>query len=136
MYKETKLEELALKKLEQRRYELQLSPQDPLPKKVFIEALSGGGILYQYGVRYRRAKNDTETYGAKLDEFISLVADLGNFGIFPTAEERRKILHPPFESFGSVASTNLVRVDFVNRQRIDRQPIHSEISASVSAIPA
>ncbi|MDO8266105.1 MAG: hypothetical protein Q7T41_04155 [Candidatus Saccharibacteria bacterium] len=105
--KERKLEEIALERLEARRFQLRLKPSDILPKNVFIEALSSGHILYQHGVRYRRARNDPEMYDTELENFLNRIADLGNFGICPTAKERREILHPPFESFTALKNTEV-----------------------------
>lgn len=134
--KEPKLEETALERLEARRFQLRLKSSDTLPKNVFIEALSSGYILYQHGVRYRRAGNDPETYDTELENFIRLIADLGNFGICPTAVERSAILHPPFESFGAAPNNVEVHVNTVTREPTDSPPFPQETLALAELISA
>jgi len=133
--KERTLEEIALEKLNARRRELRLKLSEPLTKKVFIETLNSGSILNQYGVRYRRLKNDANNYDQELEKFISSIADLGNFGIFPTADERREILHPPFESFSAAAESAEPIVDDIENQTVEvEEPLADTIKTTGSGV--
>ena len=99
----SQLESSALHKLRIRKHELGLSHSEPLSKAVFTEALNSSGILYRHGVLARRLGIDKSREADLIEEFVQRVADLGNLGVFATYDERRLILHPPFESFAQNA---------------------------------
>lgn len=99
----SELESNALHKLRIRKHELGLSHSEPLSKAVFTEVLNSGGILYRHGVLARRLGIDQSREAVLIEEFVQRVADLGNLGVYATYDERRLILHPPFESFAQNA---------------------------------
>ena len=113
------------------------SDDAPLTADIFTEILSGSGFFNTHGVMTRRM--GVIGLEAEKERLASSVRNIGitaNSGSWPTLDEIRDILHPPFDSFGAVAvglPDNVICVDFTTGQVVDQQLVVEQQSESISA---
>jgi hypothetical protein len=93
----TDLENLALRHLAEQRQGLRGNRE--MSMKQVVEFMSSSGFFYYHGVHSRRNGIGEIRAREELELSVGRVIRQVGFYVVPDAEQRRDILHPPFESF-------------------------------------